>query len=66
MTKEGKILQIQEKVEALVEEAIAVLEENYDMDSFEDITGAYEIMLNLNSVLVNLDEIDEEGLKIED
>jgi hypothetical protein len=68
MTKEEleKVLKIQEKVEALVEEAIGVLEKNYDMDSFEDATGAYEIMLNLNSVLVNLDEIDEEGLKIED
>jgi 3-methyladenine DNA glycosylase Tag len=66
MTTDARISRIQEKVEALIEEAIAVLEENYDMDSFEDATGAYEIMLNLNSVLVNLDEIDEEGLKIED
>jgi 3-methyladenine DNA glycosylase Tag len=66
MTTDARISRIQEKVEALIEEAIAVLEENYDMDSFEDSTGAYEIMLNLNSVLVNLDEIDEEGLKIED
>jgi 3-methyladenine DNA glycosylase Tag len=66
MTTDARISRIQEKVEALIEEAVAILEENYDMDSFEDATGAYEIMLNLNSVLVNLDEIDEEGLKIED
>jgi len=60
-----RIEQIKIKVEALVEEAIAVLEENYDMDSFEEHTGAYEIMLNLNSVVMRVDEIDEEGLKIE-
>jgi hypothetical protein len=60
-----RIEQIKIKVEALVEEAIAVLEENYDMDSFEDHSGAYGIMLNLNSALMRLDEIDEEGLKIE-
>ncbi len=66
MTIDARILRIQEKVEALIEEAIEILEENYDMDSFEEDRGAYEIMLNLNSVLVYLDEIDEEGLKIED
>jgi hypothetical protein len=60
-----RIEQIKIKVEALVEEAIAVLEENYDMDSFEELTGAYQVMLDLNSVLMYLDEIDEEGLKIE-
>jgi len=66
MTTDAKVLQIQEKVEALIEEAIAILEENYDMDSFEDHSGAYGIMLKLNSALMHLDEIDEEGLKIED
>jgi len=66
MTTDARISRIQEKVEALIEEAIAVLEENYDMDSFEELTGAYEIMLNLNSVVMRLDEIDEEGLKIEE
>jgi len=60
-----RIEQIKIKVEALVEEAIAVLEENYDMDSFEEHTGAYMIMLKLNSAVMSVDEIDEEGLKIE-
>ena len=66
METDAKVLQIQEKVEALIEEAIAILEKNYDMNSFEDHTGAYGIMLNLNSVLMRLYEIDEEGLNIED
>jgi 3-methyladenine DNA glycosylase Tag len=66
MTTDARISRIQEKVEALVEEAIAVLEENYDMDSFKELTGAYEVMLDLNLVLMYLDEIDEEGLKIEE
>jgi hypothetical protein len=66
MTIDARILRIQEKVEALIEEAIEILEENYDMDSFEDHSGAYGIMLNLNSALMRLGEIDEEGLNIED
>jgi hypothetical protein len=61
-----RVEQIREKVEALVNEAIELLEENYDMDSFKELTGAYEIMLDLNLVLMYLDEIDEEGLKIEE
>jgi hypothetical protein len=60
-----RIEQIKIKVEALVEEAIAVLKKNYDMDSFEEHTGAYEVMLKLNSAVMRVDEIDEEGLKIE-
>ena len=61
-----RVEQIREKVEALINEAIELLEENYDMDSFKELTGAYEIMLDLNLVLMYLDEIDEEGLKIEE
>jgi hypothetical protein len=66
MTKDAKILEIKEKVEALIEKAIEILEENYDMDSFEEQEGAYMIMLDLNSVICNLFELTEEGLKIED
>jgi hypothetical protein len=66
MTTDARISRIQEKVEALVEEAIELLEENYDMDSFEEHTGAYEVMLKLNSAVMRVGEIDEEGLKIED
>jgi hypothetical protein len=36
------------------------------MDSFEEHTGAYMVMLKLNSAVMYLGEIDEEGLKIED
>ena len=61
-----RVEQIREKVEALVNEAIELLEENYDMDSFKEHTGAYEVMLKLNSAVMRVDEIDEEGLKIED
>ena len=59
-----RVEQIKKKVEALVNEAIELLEENYDMDSFEEHTGAYEVMLKLNSAVMHLDEITEEGLKI--
>jgi hypothetical protein len=54
-----RVEQIREKVEALVNEAIELLEENYDMDSFKEHTGAYEVMLKLNSAVMRVDEIDE-------
>jgi hypothetical protein len=61
-----RVEQIKEKVEALVNEAIELLEANYDMDHAEYINPAYMTMMDLNSALLELDCIDDEGLKTED
>jgi hypothetical protein len=61
-----RVEQIREKVEALINEAIELLEKNYDMDAVDTDTPAYMAMLNLNSSLMDLYYLDEEGLKIEE
>jgi uncharacterized protein Veg len=66
MTKEEKVKEIKEKIEALVNEAIKLLESNYDMDDTKNDNPAYLTMVYLNSALWELDSLDEENLKIED
>tara|TARA_R110000868_G_scaffold36248_1_gene128748 strand:- start:15626 stop:15820 length:195 start_codon:yes stop_codon:yes gene_type:complete len=61
-----KVEQIREKVEALVNESIELLEANYNMDDAKYDNPAYMIMMNLNSALMELDSLDEEGLKTEE
>jgi len=61
-----RVEQIKEKVEALVNEAIELLEVNYDMDETKCDNPAYMTMLNLNSSLMDLYYLDEEGLKTEE
>lgn len=61
-----RVEQIKEKVEALVNEAIGLLEANYDMDTVDDDNCAYMAMLNLNSALMEVEYLDQEGLKIEE
>ena len=61
-----RVEQIREKVEALINEAIELLEKNYDMDKADTDTPAYMAMLNLNSSLMDLYYLDEEGLKTEE
>jgi hypothetical protein len=61
-----RVEQIKEKVEALVNEAIELLEANYDMDSAKFNNPAYMTMMDLNSALMELDCLDDEDLKIED
>jgi hypothetical protein len=61
-----RVEQIKEKVEALVNEAIELLEANYDMDETKCDNPAYMTMMDLNGALMKLDFIDEEGLKTED
>ena len=63
MTQEEKVKEIRSKVYALVNEAIELLESNYDMDSVETDNPAYETMMDLNSGLGSLDWLNEEGLK---
>ena len=63
MTQEEKVKEIFEKVYALVDEAIELLEDNYDMDSVETDNHAYETMMYLNSGLMKLAWLNEDGLK---
>lgn len=60
-----RVEQIKEKVEALVNEAIELLEANYDMDNAKYDNPAYMTMMDLNGALMELDCIDDEGLKTE-
>ena len=55
---------IKEKIEALVNEGIQLLESNYDMDDTKNDNPAYLTMMYLNSALWELDSLDEENLKI--
>ena len=61
-----RVAEIKEKVESLVDEAIELLEANYDMDGIDIENAAYIAMMDLNSALIELDNLDEKGLKIED
>ena len=58
--KEEKV--IKEKIEALVNEAINLLESNYDLDDIKNDNPAYLTMVYLNSALWELDSLDEENL----
>jgi hypothetical protein len=62
----NRVKQIKEKVEALVNEAIELLEANYDMDSAKFNNPAYMTMMDLNGALMELDCLDDEDLKTED
>lgn len=61
-----RVEQIREKVEALINEAIELLESNYDMDKVDVTNPAYMTMMDLNGALMELDYLDEEGLKTEE
>jgi hypothetical protein len=62
----NRVEQIREKVEALVNEAIELLEANYDMDNAKYDNPAYMTMMDLNGALMELDNLDEEELKIQE
>jgi hypothetical protein len=61
-----RVEQIKEKVEALVNEAIELLEANYDIENAKFNNPAYMTMMDLNSALMELDCLDDEDLKTED
>lgn len=65
MTQEEKVKEIKEKIEALINEAIELLESNYDMDDTKNDNPAYITMVYLNSALWEVHSLDEENLKIE-
>ena len=61
-----KVKEIKEKIEALINKGIKLLESNYDMDDTKSFNPAYITLMYLNSALWELDSLDEENLKIED
>ena len=61
-----RVEQIREKVQALVNEAIELLEANYDMDTVDTDNCAYMTMMDFNSALMEVEYLDEEGLKTEE
>ena len=61
-----RVEQIKEKVEAFVNEAIDLLESNYDIENAKFNNPAYMTMMDLNSALMELDCLDDEDLKTED
>lgn len=60
-----RVKKIRERVEDLVNEAIQLLEKNYDMDNANSDNPAYMTMMDLNSALMELGWLDEECLKAE-
>jgi hypothetical protein len=58
-----RVKKIRERVENMINEAITVLEENYDMEKADTNNPAYLTMMDLNSALMELGWLDEEFLK---
>ena len=58
-----RVKKIRERVEDMINEAITVLEENYDMEKADTNNPAYLTMMDLNSALMELGWLDEEFLK---
>jgi len=61
-----RIEKIKHELETLIVKAIDSLEKNYDLDVADNLTPASMIVMALNDALIDLDDLDEEGLKIED
>ena len=60
-----RVEQIKEKVEALVNEAIDILEKECNID--EDMMSPQAIaILSLNDALFEVSELDEQDLKVQD
>lgn len=60
-----RIDQIREEIEALINQAIELLEKNYDMNSLDYPNSAFGTMMDLNGALIELEYLNEEGLKTE-
>jgi len=59
----ARVKEIREKVENLINEAITLLEDNYDMDNASIDNPAYMTMMDLNGALTELGWLNEESLK---
>ena len=66
MIQEEKAKVIKAKVKDLINEAIDLIEANYDTDNCDYNHPAYLTVMDLNGALMELDWLNEDGLKIED
>lgn len=66
MTKEEKIEAIRDEVEGLVDQAIKVLEKNYELYNADYDHPAYDVITRLSSAIIELVFLNDECLKIED
>ncbi len=60
-----RVKKIRERVEDLINEAIILLEDNYDMDNADIDNPAYMTMMDLNGALMESGWLNEEFLKEE-
>jgi hypothetical protein len=60
-----RVKKIRERVEDLINEAITLLEDNYDMDNANTDNPAYMTMMDLNGALMESGWLNEEFLKEE-
>lgn len=61
-----RVDQIREEIEVLINQAIELLKKNYDMNSLDYPNAAFGTIMDLNSALIELEYLNEEGLKTED
>lgn len=66
MTQEERVKEIKSKVKDLVNEAIDLIEANYDIDDLDYIHPACSTVMDLNGGLMELDWLNEDGLKTEE
>ena len=66
MVQEERAKLIKAKVKDLVNEAIDLIESNYDMDSLDYSHPAFSTVMDFNNGLMELDWLNEEGLKTEE
>ena len=66
MTQEERVKVIKAKVKDLVNEAIDLIEANYDIDNLDYSHPAYSTVMDLNGGLMELDWLNEDGLKTEE
>lgn len=66
MTQEEKAKVIKAKVKDLVNEAIDLIEANYDTDNLDYSHPACSVVMDLNGGLMELDWLNEDGLKTEE
>lgn len=66
MTQEERVKEIKSKVKDLVNEAIDLIEANYDIDNLDYSHPAHSTVMDLNGGLMELDWLNEDGLKTEE
>ena len=60
-----RVNKIKDELEALITKAIDILEKEYNVDS-DTLNPVFMTVLSLNDALVEISDLDEEGLKAEE